>query len=194
MINIVSYRDIVVTVEPKKEKLRAANEELSAANTKLAAVQAEVAQLQAQLAVLTMNLAAAEAEKASAENEVSRGQAKAELANRLTNALADENVRWAENVKRLEEERELLVGDVLLAATFISYAGPFTKKYRDDLVKSWSVFLETAAGGARMPMSAKPNPLALLTTEAGIATWKSQGACVCVRQISCGRVRLFEYV
>ena len=26
-----------------------------------------------------------------------------------------------------------------------------------------------------MPMSAKPNPLALLTSEAGIATWKGQG-------------------
>jgi dynein heavy chain, axonemal len=153
-----------------------ANEELEAANKKLAEVREQVASLESQLAELTVRYDAANAEKAAAIAEVERGQAKLELANRLTNALADENVRWAAGIVTLDAEKELLVGDVLLSAAFISYIGPFTKKYRDELLnKHWVPFLETAAGGQRVPMAAKPNPMALLTDEATIAVWGSQG-------------------
>jgi dynein heavy chain len=176
VVNIVTYRDIVVTVEPKKIKLREANEEFEAANAKLSEVQAQVAQLQAELDELTLKLNAANAEKQSAINDVEQGQSKLELANRLTSALADENVRWAEGITQLESDRDLLVGDVLLASAFISYIGPFTKRYRDELIKSsWVPFMETAAQGQRIPMSAKADPLAILTNEAQIAVWNSEG-------------------
>jgi dynein heavy chain len=176
VVNIVSYRDIVVTVEPKKLKLKEANDELESANTRLEEVRRQVATLQAQLDELTTKLHAANAEKASAIAEVEQGQSKLELANRLTAALADENVRWAEGITQLEAEKDLLIGDVLLAASFISYIGPFTKKYRDILLaESWVPFLESAANGQRVPMSAKPNPLAILTNEAQIAGWNSEG-------------------
>lgn len=111
VVNIVIYRDIVVTVEPKKIKLREANEELQAANTKLAEVREQVANLQAQLDALNIKYNEANAEKAGAIAEVERGQAKLELANRLTNALADENVRWAAGIVQLDAEKELLVGE-----------------------------------------------------------------------------------
>lgn len=169
VVNIVTYRDITVTVEPKKLKLKEATEELESANTKLADVKAQVATLQAELDKLTVNLNAANAEKAAAIAEVEQGQSKLELANRLTSALADENVRWAEGITTLEAEQGLLVGDVLLAASFISYIGPFTKKYRDALIaECWVPFLESPNGGPRIPMSPTPNPVAILTNDAQV--------------------------
>ena len=175
-VNIITYYDIIVTVEPKKAKLRAATEELEEANEKLESVRVEVANLQLALADLTLKLEAATAEKAAAESEVASGQAKASLANRLTAALANENVRWAANVDKLRVASATLVGDTLLAAAFVSYAGPFTKRYRDDLVKGWAAFLETAyPGGKRMPLSEIPSPLAVLATEALVAEWAGQG-------------------
>jgi len=166
----------VVTVEPKKLKLKEANDELESANTRLSEVQAQVATLQAQLDELTVKLNDANREKAAAIAEVEQGQNKLELANRLTTALADENVRWAEGIDSLEAEKGLLVGDVLLAACFISYIGPFTKRYRDALISEcWVPFLESAAGGERIPMAAKPNPVAILTNDAQIAVWKNEG-------------------
>jgi dynein heavy chain, axonemal len=176
-INIVGYYDIVVTVAPKKEKLRAASEELEGANARLAAVRAQVATLQAQLDELGVKLAAAEAEKAAAVAEVDHGRGKLELATRLTAALADENVRWAAAIADMAASKDAVVGDTLLAAAFISYIGPFTKRYRDELVaRHWVPFLETAVpGGGRLPMSPAPNPLAVLADDATIAGWKAQG-------------------
>lgn len=63
-----------------------------------------------------------------------------------------------------------------LSLACCSYIGPFTKKYRDELVnKHWVPFLETAAGGQRIPMAEKPDPMSMLADEATIAVWSSQG-------------------
>jgi dynein heavy chain len=176
VVNIVGYRDIVVTVEPKKARAAAAAAEAAEAQAKREAAELQVAELTAQLNILKAKLAEAEGQKAAAEAVVAKGKAKADLANRLTNALADENVRWAASIETLTAEQDMLVGDTLLAAAFISYIGPFTKKYRDALLnESWLTFMETAAAGSRIPMSPKPNPLAVLTSDAQIAKWNSEG-------------------
>ena len=175
VVNIVGYRDIVVTVEPKKAKAAAAAKEAEEAEAKKSAAETLVAELNVTLTELRAKLAAAEADKAAAEEVVRKGKEKADLANRLTNALADENVRWGIAIEQLTAEQEMLVGDTLISASFISYIGAFTKKYRDGLLGEWAAFMETAAGGARIPMSLKPNPLAVLTTDAQVAGWNSEG-------------------
>jgi len=53
---------------------------------------------------------------------------KMDLANRLVNGLAGENKRWGESVVQLNENLIYLIGDVLLAASFVSYIGPFDYK------------------------------------------------------------------
>jgi dynein heavy chain len=172
VINIVIYRDIVVTVEPKRIALAKANAELDEANTKLATVQARVKELNDKLKVLTDAFDEANAKKQAAIHTVETGKAKLGLANRLINALASENVRWAINVKTMEADYNLLVGDVLLASAFISYIGPFTKLFRQELLfEQWIPFLRTAANGASIPMSDDPNPRNVLTTDAEVAQW-----------------------
>ena len=94
VVNIVMYYEIVVTVEPKRIALKEANEQLDAANTTLKTVMEMVAELEAKLEKLTNELNAANKEKQDALDSVDRGQKKLDLAQRLTNALASENVRW----------------------------------------------------------------------------------------------------
>ena len=174
-VNIVKFRDIFVTVEPLREALAAANAEYTAASEKLAGAQKLVAELSSELAELEVKYGAALESKQAAEMLVENGQKRLSLANRLTAALATENVRWGQSVERMKIDKELLIGDVLLAAAFVSYIGPFTKVFRQNLVsKSWLPFLESAAGGKRVPMSATPNPLLIMTDEAEKALWRSQ--------------------
>lgn len=60
---------------------------------------------------------------------------KLNLAERLVNGLADERVRWAENVVTFKEEKTTMVGNALVAAAFVSYIGPFLYTFRDRLWK-----------------------------------------------------------
>ena len=172
VVNIVIYRDIVVTVEPKRIALAKASEELKIASDKLDIVQKRVKELNAKLKKLTDEYDEANKTKQEAIATVEAGQKKLGLANRLINALASENVRWALNVKSMEADFELLVGDVLLASAFISYIGPFTKRFRAELLEvNWVPFLQTAAGGESIPMSADPRPRTILTNDAEVAQW-----------------------
>lgn len=44
----------------------------------------------------------------------------------LIGGLADEKVRWRETVQQLEYMVNNVAGDVLLAAGYVAYLGPFT--------------------------------------------------------------------
>jgi dynein heavy chain len=59
-------------------------------------------------------------------------------ANILVSGLAGERERWMAQVKAYEIDLDNLLGDVLLAASFLAYAGPFTFEFRQELVKKWS--------------------------------------------------------
>jgi dynein heavy chain len=57
------------------------------------------------------------------------------LAQRLIAALGSENERWAQSIVLLDSNLKVIVGDVLMASAFISYAGPFNKSFRDKMIK-----------------------------------------------------------
>ena len=182
VINIVTYHDTIVGVAPKRQALAEANARLAAASEKLTAVQKKVAELTEKLAKLRAEYDAAAAEKQSAIDECENGQRKLDLANRLTSALASENVRWAENVVQLEADKKLLNGDVLVASSFLSYIGPFTKPYRDKLLRLFSAHLskqlvppkdEGMPVTVPIPMTPACDPLMIISNEAEQAGWQS---------------------
>jgi dynein heavy chain len=50
---------------------------------------------------------------------------KMDLAGRLVNGLSGENKRWGDNVVTLSKEAVMLIGNVMMASSFVSYIGPF---------------------------------------------------------------------
>lgn len=171
IINITAYYDVVVSVEPKKQAVREATETLEAANTKKATMDELVAKLNADLAVLQAQFQAAMDEKNAAEAEAARCERRLNLAQRLVNALGSESARWAEAIITLGQQIEVIVGDVLLASAFVSYVGPFNKKFRNMILKDnfAQFFIEN-----KIPVSPALNPLPILTDEAQIAVWNNQ--------------------
>lgn len=67
-------------------------------------------------------------------NEKERCEKKLFNAQRLMNALGAEQERWAQSIIDLGELLKVIIGDVLLASSFVSYVGPFNKKYRDAII------------------------------------------------------------
>ena len=179
VLNIVTYYDIVTTVEPKRKALAEANEQLAGANQKLKSVEETVSSLEEKLAKLTFDLDNANNSKKEAMDMVAKGEKKLNLAQRLTSALASENQRWAENVLIMREDAKLLVGDVLLASAFISYIGPFTKPFRAHLMnkvfKPYLIneFRKIADVDGFIPLSSDADPMKILTSPAEVATWNA---------------------
>jgi dynein heavy chain, axonemal len=93
-------------------------------------VQEEVAALDANLERSKQKLKQLNDDKAKIEVQLNRAE-------KLVVGLADEAARWTQTVKVLEVDLVNLIGNIILAAGFISYVGTFTAKYREGLLKEW---------------------------------------------------------
>ena len=133
ILNITKYYDVFVSVEPKKQAVRSAEQKLAEANAKKEEMDELVAKLSAELAVLQADFQAAMDEKNKAEAEADRCARRLDLAQRLVGSLGSESVRWSQAIIDLGEKMQIIIGDVLLASAFVSYVGPFNKKFRDDI-------------------------------------------------------------
>ena len=171
VLNITAYYDVFISVEPKKAAVRAAQQKLSDANEKKAEMDILVKRLTDELAILQAEYQKAMDEKNAAEAEASRCARRLDLAQRLVNALGSESERWNQSIIDLGEKIIVITGDVLLASAFVSYVGPFNKKFRDIITNQR--FIEFFRKN-KIPMSPDPNPLAILTDEATIAEWNNQ--------------------
>lgn len=80
----------------------------------------------------------------------------------MVSALGSENERWDKAIKDIDLALQLLPGDVLIASSFVSYAGPFNKKFRDIMIKEH--FLKFINDN-KIPLSAAADPVKLLTDE-----------------------------
>jgi len=66
-------------------------------------------------------------DKNKAESDAARCAKRLDSANRLVAALGSESERWNNSIIQLTQDLEYVIGDVLLASSFVSYVGPFSK-------------------------------------------------------------------
>jgi dynein heavy chain len=177
IININIYNDINENVEPMRLGAIQANNELEAAIASKDAALAAKKQAEDTVAELTRQFNAATAEKEAVIADAERYERKLGLAQRLMAALGSEGARWKQSIITLNENMAILVGDVLLAAAFVSYIGCFNKKFRLELMnKTFNPYLkgELPICKGAIPMSEGCDPVKILTTEAQIAGWNSE--------------------
>jgi len=154
---------VYVDVEPKRLQVEAAKAELAEADKNKQEVDELVAKLNSELQVLLDSFNEAMKTKNDAMAEKERCETKLFNAQRLMNALGAEQERWAQSIIDLGELLQVIIGDVLLASSFVSYVGPFNKKYRDAIIlDNFIPFFEAN----NIPKSADPNPLLVLTDDA----------------------------
>ena len=77
------------------------------------------------------------AAKQKCQEEADRTAYTINLANRLVNGLASENIRWRDSVAGFRKSEETTPGDILLITAFVSYVDGLTKAYRLALMESY---------------------------------------------------------
>lgn len=128
------YSRVAKEVGPKKAKLAEMNGILAEANAKLATKQAELKAVVDKVEMLQNQADETLAEKNRLAAEQALTASRLERAEQLTGGLGSEGVRWKATMASLEKLREDLIGDAFLSCAAISYYGPFTGIYREDLV------------------------------------------------------------
>lgn len=172
VVNVLIYHDIFLDVEPKRKLLAEAQVKLEDANKKLVAVNEKVAALEARKQQFQDQLVEATEEKNRLIEKADQTAKRLNLAERLVNGLKDENERWGINVEALEQDKAMLVGNIMVAAPFIAYIGPFNSEFRNILwVDTWVPDLR----GREIPCSDVIDPLSLLSDDAQRAAWKGEG-------------------
>ena len=172
VINIIQFNGIYKKVKPLMESLAEAKATKDAADEQLGAVMAVLKSVDDKLAKLQKTLLEATEAKMAVEEEAEACKAKLGLAERLTNGLASENVRWSKEIDNLKRQEVTLGGNVLLSAAFVSYVGAFGSAFREMLWKeTWLPDLISR----EIPLTEGIDPLNVLTDDAGVANWQNEG-------------------
>jgi dynein heavy chain, axonemal len=162
------YHHVALGVAPKRERLRVAEEELRIVMEQLATTKATLQQVNDRLAQLeTSYNEAVEKLDMLQKKEIT---CRVQLANaeKLIGGLGGEEIRWRETVESLVQASENILGDVIIAAGTISYLGPFTANYRQNLVKQW----QDAMVGLNMPHAVNSNIESTLANPVELRSWR----------------------
>ena len=165
------YDRVAKTVGPKKAKVEEMNAQLAVANAALKEKQDMLADVIARVDDLKQTLEETLAEKQRLQDEVELTGNRLMRAEKLTVGLADEQVRWTESVDTLGTSIDNLVGDIFISSACISYYGPFTGVYRDQMVGKWI----DGCRDLEIPISDGSNMEATLGDPMQIREWQIDG-------------------
>ncbi|XP_068166166.1 dynein axonemal heavy chain 2 [Antennarius striatus] len=158
-------------VQPKRIQLDTALSQLAEKQSALAEAQKKLQEVGERLEELEKQYNEKLAMKESLRQKAREMEVKLDRADKLVTGLAGERVRWEERVTDLETNIGFLVGDCLLAASFLSYMGPFPSSYRDDLLAIWMKEVQDST----IPCSPGFSFAAFLSKSTTVRDWQIQG-------------------
>jgi dynein heavy chain len=165
------YSNVAKEVEPKRNALKQAESLLAEKLEQLAKVQAELAAVIAKVDALNRKHTESVTEKTRLQMEAAALLDKLERAEKLIGGLSGERSRWEVSIARFEAQLQALPGDALVAAAFMSYAGPFDTGYRKAMVSGWMMRVREQGIG----VSDDFNFAAFLSDPRDVRDWNIQG-------------------
>jgi dynein heavy chain len=134
---MLKYHQVLKIVNPMRETARVMGEKLDVVMTALREKQAKVKAINEELDELNANGARKTAEAKKLTEDIDECNKRLVRAEKMIGGLEGERTRWTETVANLRVQSEMLIGDCLIASGMISYAGPFTADFREQLESKW---------------------------------------------------------
>uniref|UniRef100_A0A803YA76 Dynein axonemal heavy chain 1 n=1 Tax=Meleagris gallopavo TaxID=9103 RepID=A0A803YA76_MELGA len=161
------YHFAAKVVEPKRVRAwREAEEDLRATQQVLEEAKQRLKDVESGIAILQAKYNSCIAKKKELEMKCEQCQQRLGRAATLINSLADEKVRWQDTVENLDYKINNIAGDVLLAAGFVAYLGPFTVSMQCSL--QW-------LSENNIPHTKEPNVISTLGDPVEIRSWQIAG-------------------
>uniref|UniRef100_A0A8C5ZKT2 Dynein axonemal heavy chain 1 n=1 Tax=Marmota marmota marmota TaxID=9994 RepID=A0A8C5ZKT2_MARMA len=165
------YHFVAKAVEPKRQALREAQDDLEVTQKILEEAKQRLREVEEGIATMQAKYRECIAKKEELEVKCDQCEQRLNRADKLINGLSDERVRWQETVENLENMLDNISGDVIAAAGFVAYLGPFTGQYRTALYDQWIQQLTKH----KVPHSSEPSLIGTLGNPVKIRSWQIAG-------------------
>ncbi len=137
ILAMITYHEVLKIVNPKRAIAAEMGAKLAIVQSNLAEKQAKVREINEKLSRLQAQMDELIRQEKQLSADIEDCGKKLIRAEKMIGGLEGEKVRWTDTVKHLGERVSLLIGDCLVAAGMVSYAGPFTSQYRSELEEEW---------------------------------------------------------
>jgi len=171
VLAIYKYHGVAKNVEPLRIKVKEMMRQQVQSEKELTAIKKLLAKLSSEIDKLQTDLDFNQAQLNELKAEASSMEKRLNAASRLIAGLGGERVRWTNDKALLGKQMNYLIGDALMAASFLSYLGAFTSGYREDLLSRWQADLLER----KVPLSQPVELKNLLSSDAEIQQWVGQG-------------------
>ncbi|KGO60550.1 Dynein heavy chain, domain-2 [Penicillium expansum] len=133
----VNYSAILDRVGPLRDEVDQLEEQALQTKAEAQAIENTINSLESSIATYKAEYAALISETQAIKTEMSRVQFKVDRSVRLLDSLSSERGRWEDGSKSFETQIGTLVGDVLIAAAFLAYAGLYDQQFRKAMAEDW---------------------------------------------------------
>ncbi|CAK9439094.1 uncharacterized protein LODBEIA_P33180 [Lodderomyces beijingensis] len=133
----VSYAKILTKVGPLRYEVEKLEQRSIKTRAQLIAIDEMIKELEEQIEKSKYEYSELIRQTENLKTELASVEQKINRSTLLIQNLASEKSRWKESISAFEEKSVQLVGDALLVAAFVTYAGPFDEKSRLDLRMLW---------------------------------------------------------
>ena len=133
----VNYSEILDRVGPLREEVDQLEEQALQTKAEAQAIDNTISDLEGSIATYKSEYAALISETQAIKTEMLRVQFKVDRSVRLLDSLSAERSRWEEGSKSFETQIGTLIGDVLVAAAFLTYSGLFDQQFRKVMTEEW---------------------------------------------------------
>lgn len=170
-IAMTKYYEVNKEVLPLKANLAVQQGKYARASAALNEAQALFEAKEAELAEVQKIFNEAVTKRETVQEDARLCQEKMDAATALIEGLADEKIRWTDQLSQFKTQTDRLVGDVIYLTAFLSYAGPFNQEFRANFQKNWFDQMTTQ----QIPFSVNINVIESLTDIATIGEWNLKG-------------------
>lgn len=134
---MMKYHELLKIVNPKRAKVKEMNEMLAKVRASLAQKRKMLKEVEDKIDALERTFKEKMDLKQNLEAKIDDSNKKLDRAGKIIKGCAGQKVRWEEDVARLSNEFDFLVGNCLVAAGMLCYCGPYTSKFRTELEEDW---------------------------------------------------------
>ena len=166
----VRFSEILDKVEPLRNEVQSLEDQAEHTKQQAQMMVTMIAELEASIERYKEEYAGLIRETEAIKAEMERVESKVDRSMKLLESLSSEKSRWEAGSRTFDTEMGTIVGDVLLSAAFLAYAGFFDQQYREMMWQEWSSHL----GEAGVKFKAELSLPEYLSTADDRLSWQSK--------------------